>query len=113
MKILHLNLKKKWFDMILSGEKKEEYRAFKPYWNKRLGAWYESYPQENGYWDAGFREPYFDTIIFRNGYHKNARQMTIELTDYYLGEAVPEWSDNWKGEVYVFLLGKILETKNI
>ena len=26
MKTLHLNLKKQWFDMILSGEKKEEYR---------------------------------------------------------------------------------------
>jgi hypothetical protein len=25
-KTLHLNLKKKWFDMILSGEKKAEYR---------------------------------------------------------------------------------------
>ena len=25
-KILHLTLKKKWFDMIASGEKKEEYR---------------------------------------------------------------------------------------
>jgi hypothetical protein len=26
MKILHLTLNKKWFDMILLGEKKEEYR---------------------------------------------------------------------------------------
>jgi hypothetical protein len=26
MRILHLTLKKKWFDMIASGEKREEYR---------------------------------------------------------------------------------------
>lgn len=35
-KVLHLTLKKKWFDMIASGEKKEEYRDFVMYWGKRL-----------------------------------------------------------------------------
>lgn len=33
---LHLTLKKKWFDMIASGAKREENREMKPYWNKRL-----------------------------------------------------------------------------
>lgn len=32
-----LPIKKKWFDMIASGEKKEEYREMKPYYDKRLG----------------------------------------------------------------------------
>ena len=36
IKILHLNLKKKWFDLIDKGIKKEEYRELKPYWEKRL-----------------------------------------------------------------------------
>ncbi len=35
-KILHLNLKKMWFDLILCGEKKEEYREIKIYWLKRF-----------------------------------------------------------------------------
>ena len=30
MKILNLTLKAKWYDMIESGEKKEEYREIKP-----------------------------------------------------------------------------------
>ncbi len=34
--VLVLNLHRKWFDMILSGEKIEEYREIKPYWLKRL-----------------------------------------------------------------------------
>lgn len=34
--MLTLPIKKKWFDMILSGEKKEEYRKIKPYWTKRF-----------------------------------------------------------------------------
>lgn len=36
MKILHLVLKGKWYDMILSDIKKEEYREIKPFWIKRL-----------------------------------------------------------------------------
>ena len=33
---LHLVLKGKWYDMIASGEKTEEYREPKPYWIKRI-----------------------------------------------------------------------------
>ena len=36
MKTLKLTLTRKWFDMILRGEKKEEYREIKPYWEQRL-----------------------------------------------------------------------------
>lgn len=35
-KVLTLTISKKWFDMILSGEKTEEYLEIKPYWIKRL-----------------------------------------------------------------------------
>lgn len=34
--MLTLPIKKKWFDMILSGEKKEEYRKIKPYYTSRI-----------------------------------------------------------------------------
>ena len=33
---LHLVLKGKWYDLIASGEKTEEYRETKPYWIKRI-----------------------------------------------------------------------------
>jgi hypothetical protein len=35
-KVLTLTVSKQWFDMIVSGEKTEEYRAPKSYWIKRL-----------------------------------------------------------------------------
>lgn len=35
-KVLTLSVKKEWFDKILSGEKKEEYREIKPYWVARF-----------------------------------------------------------------------------
>lgn len=34
--MLTLPIKKKWFDMIISGEKKEEYREIKPYYDTRF-----------------------------------------------------------------------------
>ena len=34
--MLTLPIKKKWFDMIFSGEKKEEYREIKPYYETRF-----------------------------------------------------------------------------
>lgn len=36
MRILHLNLKKQWFDAIKSGQKTEEYRLRNDYWKNRL-----------------------------------------------------------------------------
>lgn len=36
MKILDLHLEFKWYDLIRSGVKKEEYREIKPYWIKKL-----------------------------------------------------------------------------
>lgn len=34
--MLVLPIKKKWFDMIASGDKEEEYREIKPYWTSRF-----------------------------------------------------------------------------
>ena len=38
--MLVLPIKKKWFDMIINGEKQEEYRELKPYYHKRLGNYF-------------------------------------------------------------------------
>ena len=35
-KVLTLTVSKQWFDMIVAGDKKEEYREIKPYWVARL-----------------------------------------------------------------------------
>ena len=34
--VLNLVVSKEWFDMIMAGEKTEEYRVIKPYWASRL-----------------------------------------------------------------------------
>lgn len=82
-KILHLTLKKKWFDEIVSGYKTEEYRELKPYWVKRL------------------EDQTFGKIWFKNGYGKNVPFMRVE------------WKGiNKSNDTYIIKLGKILEIKN-
>jgi len=85
MKILHLTLHKKWFDEILNGTKKIEYREIKPYWTKRLLD--DEKPKK------------FDIILFRNGYGKKSPQMKVE----FLGVRV-------KDDKYNILLGKVLKS---
>lgn len=107
MKVLHLTLKKKWFDMIASGEKKEEYREFKQYWIKRFG--YESESDyETGYYDANmFRLP--DVIRFTNGYGKDKPTFDIEVTDWNVGKSKhPEWGGNTESIQFIFKLGNVL-----
>ena len=35
-KVLTLTVSKQWYNMIVAGEKNEEYREIKPYWASRL-----------------------------------------------------------------------------
>lgn len=104
-KILHLTLKKKWFDMILSGEKTEEYREFKDYWLKRLTNFFDGNP-------FGYSFNHFDMVVFKHGYAKNAPTVTIECKGITEGWPRPEWSDNAQGNHIIIHLGKILSTAN-
>lgn len=90
MRILHLTLKKTWFDMIASGEKREEYREMKPYWHKRL---------------LGKQ---YDAIRFRNGYAPTSLAVTVELKGLSSGLGVIEWGAPEEQEVYILRLGNIL-----
>jgi hypothetical protein len=90
MKILHLTLKAMWFDMIANGEKVEEYREIKPYWNNRL---------------AGKE---YTHILFRNGYSKNARSMLIKLNWIDTGMGAECWGAPLN-PVYILRLGEIIE----
>lgn len=105
MKILNLTLKKKWFDMILSGEKKEEYREMKPYWQKRL--------VKEGYWHSQAVKD-FDIIRFKNGYGKNAPTMDVKFLG---GEPADHGKREWGGfdhqtaRIFILYLGDIISIK--
>jgi len=86
MKILHLTVERRWFDLIASGEKHEEYREIKPYWAKRI---------ENRN---------YDEIHFRNGYRKGTPFMRVVYRGWKFG--------TWQGKrVYALQLGPVLEVR--
>ena len=100
MKTLTLSLKKKWFDMIKSGEKKEEYREIKAkyfemfcdnlnvYGINKLNnfdvSFHLKWPEELGY----------DRLVFTLGYPKaddTERRLTFKNPKIRIGTGKPEW----------------------
>ena len=104
-KILHLTLKKKWFDLIASGKKTTEYREIKNYWKRRL----VTITNENILCPNFIGHPFtfnkFDVIDFRNGYSKDCSSMRVEFKGIDFEE--------FEGRVcFAIRLGKILLIKN-
>lgn len=87
IRILHLTLKKEWFDEIASRRKTTEYREIKPYWTTRL------------------LDKTYDEIYFKNGYTADAPFMRVE----WKGLEKEIWNGEQK---YAIALGKILEIRN-
>lgn len=92
MKILDLPLKAKWYDMIESGEKLEEYREYKDYWIKRLID------------EETLRLKPYTHVRFRYGYTK--RTMLFEIAGITVGMGLPDWGAPTFSEVFIIKLGK-------
>lgn len=101
MKILDLPLKAKWFDMIESGVKKEEYREIKPYWVKRLtNCGGLSVSHFMGYLPVNANN--YTHVRFRYGYTR--RTMLFVLDDIYIGRGYPGWGAPGH-DVFILKLG--------
>lgn len=98
-KILYLPLKKQWYDMIESGEKREEYREIKPYWNKRLmgNPVGPLFSHRNGYLTCNTNN--YTHVCFRYGYTK--RTMTFEIVDITVGRGNAEWGAPEDKDVFI------------
>lgn len=116
-----LPIKNKWYEMILSGHKKEEYREIKPYYEARLQNLFgailiepTSIFQQSKYEllqgkevpEEIRKEPVQD-IIFRNGYSKNSPSFKARCS-LSVGTGKTEWGAE-EGKQYYIL--KILEVK--
>lgn len=99
--MLTLPIKKKWFDMILSGEKKEEYREIKPYYDSRFKKIDVEYdPEEDRMVEEYLIDP-FRRIIFRNGYSKNSSSILCHC-HIHIGYGKEEWGAE-PGKLYYVL----------
>lgn len=100
--MLTLPIKKKWFDMILSGEKKEEYRELKPYYKSRFSSIFQMYPYSKIPYGTDCQQ-----IMFRNGYSKNSPSFIADCTlDIKKGKQ--EWGAEPNVEYYVLKIDKII-----
>lgn len=106
--MLTLPIKKKWFDMIKSGEKKEEYREIKPYYTTRFyGRAYE-YNVKNGFMKEYERK--YITILLRNGYLKNSPTLKANCV-VTKGYGKPEWGAEPNKMYYVLSILSVEEVK--
>lgn len=116
MKILHLVLKKKWFDLIASGVKTEEYRDVKPYWEKRLLDYkaikrdYKMLVMRRFLLGKGVNPlEYprgFTHVVFRNGYAKDAPRMTFKLDSITIGKGREAWGAEPNKQYFIIKLGE-------
>lgn len=123
MKTLHLNLKRKWFEMVSTGEKKEEYRDITIYWCKRFILyngkikplqWWTMFFQVTDHkpvqklleWKSRelitFINPEY--IIFSNGYATKRPQIVREFRDLRIGGGRESWGAEPEKEYFVFSL---------
>lgn len=118
MKILHLPLKAKWYKMIESGVKLEEYREIKPYWIKRFFRHFDGskISKKNAEYLARnlsvlFSAVYVGTIRYvkythvKFSYGCTKRTMTFEIEGITIGNGKPEWGAPAE-IVFIIKLGK-------
>lgn len=100
--MLILLIKKKWFDMIKSGEKKEDYREIKPYYDKRLKREFNICSEFEGI---------SHVVMLRNGYSKSSPTLKCSvriIKDY----GKEEWGAEKSKLYYVLKILSVEEIKN-
>lgn len=115
MKTLHLILKAQWYNMIESGEKKEEYREITQYWMHRLMLCYchgfrpcksESCSSPMPNFCAAIVKR-FNTVTFHYGY--TSRTMTFKIENIHIGTGNPGWGAEEGKQYFVIKLGERVE----
>lgn len=123
MKTLHLPLKAKWYEMIESLIKGDEYRGITSYWIQRLCVFSDGnrinkseteFLENNktflysGIYEGNIEFIKFTHVKFSYGYTK--RTMTFEIESITIGKGKPEWGAPTE-DVFIIKLGKRNENK--
>lgn len=101
--ILNLTIKRRWFDMIASGEKREEYRSAD---NRNVAAAYKRL--------SNYEWPFESCMmILRNGYRMDSRALAIILLDMTIRSGAqarhPEWGEPTdRGAHFVIMFDRII-----
>lgn len=113
--MLTLPIRKKWFDMILLGEKKEEYREIKEYYETRFRNLFGAitiYPSsifsdrskyellQGEAVPEKIRKDSVQEIIFRNGYSKDSKAIKARCR-LRIGKGRPQWGATPDKQYYI------------
>ncbi len=131
MKTLHLNLIRKWFDMIKSGKKQHEYRDVTTYWCSRL-LLFDGKHRKPEYWQGTFdtiqcgkryyltnsaiklleslivtglvKYKTYQIITFSNGMTPPVPRFNVEIKNIWIGTGLKEWGADPDLKYFVFNL---------
>ncbi len=119
--MLTLPIKKKWFDMILSGGKKEEYREITPYYISRLSNLFCVWTKHTEYHSENIRlflqsenakKNIIKKIMFRNGYNKNSPSFIAKCT-LSVGTGKEEWGAEKNKQYFILTVREILKGSEV
>lgn len=99
--ILNLTIKRRWFDMIASGEKREEYRGED---NRQVNTAWERIAHDDG--------PAAYTMVLRNGYSMGSPALAVRVYGIILrnvNDSIhPEWGEPTDRTHFAIMLGDVL-----
>lgn len=104
--MLILPIKKKWFEMILSGEKTEEYREIKTYYSSRFVKAGLISITPKGYISSGMSS----IVIFRNGYSRKSPYFRARVMAS-INKGKTEWGAKPEKKYFVLTILSIEESK--
>lgn len=121
-------LKRRWYDLLESGEKPEEYREITPYWIKRLfynqvykprhkfkindgeAAFFAQVPSALAQAiESRLLVPKAGTAVFYLGYAKNRPQFARQILSITVGTGHPEWGATPGKEYLVIKVGEKIQ----
>lgn len=100
--VLPLVLEGEWYDMIASGEKREEYRDYKTYWIHRIANW-----KRRAVWIRNKRL----VIGFSRGYKKPDMFFLLHRLDVREWAEHPEWGEPERLHFALVLRGRVKLTE--
>lgn len=100
-----------WFDRILSGEKREEYREMSAFYESRFYCALENPAHATEV--AGTIRKDLKILHLTNGRGDRHQQLWVCIDSISIGRGNPEWGAPMDRDVFIIKLGGIIHTKNL
>jgi len=101
-----------WFDMILSGVKKEEYRELSNHYQSLFKIQFLQTTMGKDYYSHCDRFPY-KVLHLTNGYNPKNQQLWAHIESITIGRGKPEWGAPTDRDVFIIKIGQVFHTKNL